>query len=174
MTAVSGAVTVRACPKHALTAETKSPSSSSLQKAIARSAEVRRGVPESAEQRSAISDGLKRAYAEGRRTVGHSEETKRKISESKTGRDPLNGCWSFEHSTCVVCAKTDSPHKGRGLCTSCWQKERRTKVNSGLIVKARWAKDFDRCIECDKSDSEHKRQGQCSRCYQAGRKQANG
>jgi hypothetical protein len=52
-------------------------------KAVEASAEKRRGVGLTGEQRQKISEGLKRSYAEGTRRAGHSEETKQKISETK-------------------------------------------------------------------------------------------
>lgn len=52
-------------------------------KAIQASADIRRGKPVSAEQKRKTSESLKAAYASGLRKRGHTEETKRKISETK-------------------------------------------------------------------------------------------
>jgi DNA-binding transcriptional regulator YiaG len=58
-------------------------------KAIAASADARRGTHETEEHREAIGEGLKRAYAEGRRKRGHSEETKQKIRDTKAKKAKL-------------------------------------------------------------------------------------
>ena len=58
------------------------------EKAIQASADLRRGTTETDEHKSAISEGLRLAYAEGRRKrEPRSEETKRKISETKKRRN---------------------------------------------------------------------------------------
>ena len=76
-------------------------------RAVAASAEARRGVPLVDEQKEAISESLKRAYAEGRRVAG------------------IEG-WSRKHIACVECTLTKYPHKARGYCRSCWERLFRT------------------------------------------------
>ena len=34
-----------------------------------------------------------------------------------------NRRWARKHESCVRCGGTEFPHKGRGLCTSCYFKE---------------------------------------------------
>lgn len=46
----------------------------------------RKGTKASEEQKRKVSESLKRAYVEGRRKLGHSEETKRKISQTKRAK----------------------------------------------------------------------------------------
>jgi hypothetical protein len=58
-------------------------SSEAHEKAIQASADLRRGTTETDEHKSAIYEGLRLAYAEGRRRREHTEETKLKISETK-------------------------------------------------------------------------------------------
>jgi len=31
--------------------------------------------------------------------------------------------WSKEHDSCIKCDTTEHPHKAKGLCTACYQKE---------------------------------------------------
>lgn len=32
--------------------------------------------------------------------------------------------WSYKHDHCIKCGTCNHKHKGRGLCTSCWDKQR--------------------------------------------------
>lgn len=32
--------------------------------------------------------------------------------------------WAKDHLSCVACGSTDSPHKARGLCSSCYEIDR--------------------------------------------------
>lgn len=47
--------------------------------------------------------------------------------------------WSREFPQCQRCGTTDTPHKGCGLCSTCYHKEYRVK-HPELIIKAqkRW------------------------------------
>lgn len=102
------------------------PTAESQAKAVAASADARRGTHETQEHRTKIADGLRLAYAEGRRARGHSEETKRKISESKVGRGPtIAEVWARRTPPhCAACQETARPHKARGLCERCVQRAR--------------------------------------------------
>lgn len=81
-------------------------------RAVAASADARRGVPLADEQKTAISDGLKRAYTEGRRLPITSTSNEAK------------GIWALEHDKCVSCGQVDSPHKSKGRCVRCYDRDR--------------------------------------------------
>ena len=44
-------------------------------------------------------------------------------------------CWSYKHEKCVKCGKTEHKHKGRWLCLSCFNKERRNIWNTPVLIK---------------------------------------
>jgi hypothetical protein len=91
-------------------------------RAIAASADARRGAPLPDEQRTAISEGLKRAYAEGRRAPIQSTSCE------------AMGVWSLEHAHCVECGQTDSPHKGHGQCERCYSRERARELRAAEVA----------------------------------------
>jgi len=76
-------------------------------RAIEASAEARRGKPLSEEQRKAIGESNRRAYAEGRRKP----------------RQP-SGKWATLYDVCQTCSTSEKPHKGHGLCERCWESTR--------------------------------------------------
>lgn len=77
------------------------------------------------------SEGLKQAYAEGRRVAGHSEETKRKISASKVGKGPTRlDVWAKYGGACQECGQSNRKHDGHGLCERCGQKTRMERRQS--------------------------------------------
>ena len=43
--------------------------------------------------------------------------------------------WSYKFETCRECKTVRFPHKWRGLCTSCWDKERNKKTTRRKIVR---------------------------------------
>jgi len=46
--------------------------------------------------------------------------------------------WAKDHDSCIKCGTTDRPHKGRGLCTTCYyrQYERKTPAARANEVDA--------------------------------------
>ncbi len=48
--------------------------------------------------------------------------------------------WSYSFDHCIVCGTCKFKHKGRWLCTSCWDKERKNKRNRKISRKIAWVK----------------------------------
>ncbi len=51
--------------------------------------------------------------------------------------------WSYKHSSCVKCRKVDFPHKGKGLCSKCYDKKRDENPERQLIkekARKKWFK----------------------------------
>ncbi|RKW20174.1 hypothetical protein D8B46_10005 [Candidatus Gracilibacteria bacterium] len=49
--------------------------------------------------------------------------------------------WSYKYERCIKCNRQVFKHKGKGLCTSCWDKERRKMGNrpkSRKIAQIKW------------------------------------
>lgn len=76
--------------------------------------------------------------------------------------------WSLEHPACVRCKRTDSRHRGKGVCVRCHGLEAWSERGGGHVpYPGAWdtQRGHERCVVCHRNEKPHKCQGKCNACY---------
>lgn len=72
--------------------------------------------------------------------------------------------WSRWWASCAECGTTERGHVSKGLCTTCYDRLRRTGTSEPEKACERWSRDHDSCTECGKTAVAHSARGLCRNC----------
>ena len=73
-------------------------------------------------------------------------------------------CDKFSSESCSECKRSLQKHKARGLCKSCYNRNRILSSLERYPLSQKWSTKYSKCISCKETKFRHQSHGLCKRC----------